>query len=69
LANIRKVYDAILEAGDCLTLKDLAVSGKDLIEHGMRPGKELGEVLQKLFKYVLEHPEKNNKEDLLKVIK
>ena len=69
LAEIREVYSRILEAGDCLTLKDLAVSGKDLIEQGMCPGKELGETLQKLFEYVLEHPEKNNKEDLLKIVR
>lgn len=68
LADIRKVYDKILEAGDCLTLKDLALSGKDLIAQGMRPGKELGETLQKLFDYVLENPEKNSKEDLLEVL-
>jgi len=69
LADIRKVYNKILEAGDCLVLKDLAFSGKDLIAQGMRPGKELGETLQKLFEYVLENPEKNNKEDLLEFIK
>ena len=68
LADIRKVYNKILEAGDCLTLKDLALSGKDLIAQGMRPGKELGETLQKLFDYVLENPEKNSKEDLLEVL-
>ena len=68
LADIRKVYNKILEAGDCLTLKDLALSGKDLIAQGMRPGKELGETLQKLFDYVLENPEKNSKEDLLEFL-
>ena len=65
LEDIRKVYSQILEAKDCLTLKDLAVTGKDLIEQGMKPGKELGETLQKLFDYVLETPEKNTKDDLL----
>ena len=69
LEDIRKVYAKILEANDCLSLKDLAVTGKDLIEQGMRPGKELGETLQRLFEYVLEHPEKNNKEDLLEILK
>lgn len=65
LEDVRKVYRQILEAKDCLSLKDLAVTGKDLIEQGMKPGKELGETLQKLFDYVLEAPEKNTKEDLL----
>ena len=68
LADIREVYGKILEAGDCLSLKELAVNGKDLIEQGMHPGKVLGETLQKLFEYVLEHPEKNNKEELLRIV-
>ena len=65
LEDIRRVYKQILEAKDCLSLKDLAVTGRDLIEQGMKPGKELGEMLQKMFEYVLETPEKNTKEDLL----
>ena len=68
LAQIREVYTKILEEKDCLSLKDLAVCGKDLIEQGMHPGKELGETLQKLFEYVLENPEKNNKEDLFEFL-
>ena len=65
LEDIRKVYQQILDAGDCLALKDLAVTGKDMINAGMKPGKELGAVLQKLFDYVLKNPEKNTKDDLL----
>ena len=68
LEEIRKVYTKILEDKDCLCLKDLAVCGKDLIEQGMKPGKELGETLQKLFEYVLENPEKNNRENLIEYL-
>ena len=38
---------------------------KDLIQAGMKPGKELGEVLKKFLEIVLEEPEKNTKEVLL----
>lgn len=69
LEDVRRTYEKILEEKDCLSLKDLAVTGRDLIEQGMKPGKELGETLQKLFDYVLEHPEKNHKEDLLNLYK
>ena len=65
LEDIRKVYQQILDNRDCLSLKDLAVTGRDLMEAGMKPGKELGMVLQNLFNYVLENPEKNTKEDLI----
>ena len=67
--NICKVYQQILERQDCLSLKELKVSGKDLIEQGIKPGKELGEMLQKLLNLVLEFPEKNEKEILLEQIK
>ena len=59
------MYETILEEKDCLRLKDMAINGRDLINAGMKPGKEIGEVLQKIFEYVLENPEKNNKEILL----
>jgi len=48
--------------------KDLAVKGKDLIELGYKEGKEVGQVLKELLKLVLEKPELNQKEKLLKII-
>ena len=57
----------MLEEGQCMTLKDLAVTGKDLIECGMQPGKELGEALSRLLEVVLDHPEYNTKEQLLRI--
>ena len=48
-----------------VSLKTLAVNGRDLIEAGLAPGKELGNILESLLKEVLEEPEKNNKEYLL----
>lgn len=41
IEGYQKLYEEILEKQQCLTLKDLAVTGKDLIEAGMKPGKEL----------------------------
>ena len=69
LEDIQRVYRQIMDANDCLALKDLALTGKDLIEQGMKPGKELGETLQKLFDYVLEYPEYNKKDTLLSYCK
>ena len=63
------MYEAILKEKDCLRLKDMAICGRDLINAGMKPGKEMGEVLQKIFEYVLENPEKNNAEELLEYYK
>lgn len=59
----------IQEQQQCVTLKDLAVTGSDLIDHGMAPGRELGETLQQMLDTVLDHPEYNTKEYLLSLIK
>lgn len=58
-------YQEIVQAGECLSLKDLAVSGKDLINAGLKPGKELGSILDSLLSEVLENPEKNTRDYLL----
>ena len=65
LRQSRELYEEIMERGDCISLKKMAVSGRDLIEAGMKPGKELGETLERLLELVLREPEKNTKEYLL----
>lgn len=56
----------VRERGDCIRLKDLAVTGNDLIAAGMKPGKEMGERLRYLFELVLTEPALNDRESLLK---
>lgn len=63
--TFEKLFDEIIEKNDCISLKQLAVSGSDLIKAGMKPGPELGQVLNKLFSHVLDVPEHNTKEYLL----
>ena len=63
--GVRRIYEEILERGDCLSLRSLAVTGNDLIRDGVKPGPALGDILNKLLEEVLEHPEKNEKEYLL----
>jgi hypothetical protein len=46
---------------------DLSVTGKDLIELGMKPGKDIGHVLEQLFEAVLKDPEMNNRKNLLEL--
>lgn len=65
LKQLEAYYQIILEQKQCLTLKNLAVTGKDLMEHGMKPGRELGEMLNYLLERVLEEPESNTKDKLL----
>lgn len=65
LEELEDVYGQIIEANDCVTLRNLALTGKDLIEAGMKPGKELGETLEELLQIVLDNPQCNTKETLL----
>ena len=58
-----------MEEQQCLTLKELTVTGRDLMEQGMQPGKELGVMLNYLLEHVLENPEQNQKEILLELAK
>lgn len=62
---LRKAAGIIRSRGDCIRMKDMAVSGKDLIASGMKPGPEMGDILSSLFAHVLAHPEDNNKGYLL----
>ena len=65
LERLRSLYEEIEREGDCLTIKDLAVNGRDLIQAGITPGPQLGLALQQLLEIVLEDPEKNTREYLL----
>jgi len=60
-----KLVASILAAKDPLTLKDLAVTGDDLLAAGVRPGPDVGDTLQRLLAEVLEDPARNTKPYLL----
>ncbi len=63
--EICRLTEEIRRDGDCLYLKQLAVSGSDLMAAGIEPGKKVGETLKSLLELVLEHPELNQKEQLI----
>ena len=67
IQDVRTCYEEILDRQECVSLKTLAITGSDLIESGMKPGKEIGEILNKLLEVVIEHPEYNTKEMLLDI--
>lgn len=71
LELIKKAHELFLEiekSGDCLTLKELAINGEDLKELGIERGKAVGEYLNRALEFVLEFPEKNTKEEIIKAI-
>ena len=69
LEILEEYYKEVVEQEQCVTVRDLAVSGKDLIEIGMKPGPELGEMLKILLDKVLDDPELNEKDVLIGLAK
>lgn len=67
LDQMEKDIKEILEEGDPLEMKDLAVNGSDLIKLGYVPGPVLGEVLNDLLELVLNDPAKNQRTILLEI--
>lgn len=64
LRETEEVYQEILAARDCLSLKELKINGNQLKELGIREGKMIGAILNTLLSMVLEHPELNQYEYL-----
>lgn len=65
LSEIRRLYREIKKDDECMSLKNLAVKGADLIATGIRPGPGLGEILQKMLDDVIEEPSHNDKDYLM----
>ena len=68
LGEIRAQAERILAEKQCLTLKDLAVNGRDVIAAGIEPGPEVGQVLEGLLKRILDGEIQNQRNALLKGI-
>lgn len=62
---LREMIGEIMAEGSCLTLRDLAVNGSDLIAIGFAPGKRLGSCLNSLLLQVQDERLPNTKEALL----
>ncbi len=65
--KIRELLDEIIRDNDCLSIKALDISGKDLIEMGIQQGQRVGQILQELLEHVLKYP-KDNKKNILEDI-
>lgn len=69
IAELKDLADAVRrvrDSGAPLTIGDLAVNGNDLMQAGVPQGPELGQTLKRLLDEVLEHPELNTKDELLR---
>lgn len=69
IVAIRQLYQETLIKEECVTLRQLAVGGKELMDMGMKPGREIGSMLSELLEYVIDDPNRNNKESLCGYVK
>lgn len=65
LEHIFNLWSDILEKGECVSLKGLAVTGSDLLAAGCPKGQAVGRLLSELLQLVLEEPERNQRDWLL----
>ena len=69
LLELKERVQAELEKKTALSLKSLAVNGRDLMTIGIPAGKELGRILNELLDCVVEDPAMNSRETLLNTAK
>ena len=69
IVEMRRLYQEIIKKQECVTLRQLAVGGRELMDLGMKPGRELGSMLSELLEYVLDDPARNDKEILCVYVK
>lgn len=63
--EFQHLFRQVMEKSQCVQKKDLAINGRDLMALGMKPGRQMGEVLDRLFEKVLDQPELNTRDQLL----
>ena len=66
--EVLRLFGEIKEAGDCVSLKQLAVNGGDLLQECLEKGKQIGDGLMYLLNMVLENPQLNKRDVLLEKI-
>jgi len=67
LMVLDRMIQDITKRGDCFTLKDLDITGNDLMEYGLK-GPEIGRILGRLLEAVIENPKLNDKQTLIALI-
>lgn len=69
LEMVQLLLGTIQHDGCCLTVKDLAITGSDLLALGVKPGPQIGRCMQSLLCLVQEEILRNTKEELMDAAK
>ncbi|MBQ4561067.1 MAG: CCA tRNA nucleotidyltransferase [Clostridia bacterium] len=65
IEKLKTITNEVISANDCFSLKDMNISGKDIIALGVLPGKRIGEILNILLNEVIDGEIENVKETLI----
>lgn len=69
IVAMRELYQEALYNDQCVTLRQLKVTGRDLLKLGMQPGRQMGDMLSELLELVIDDPEMNDREKLCDYVK
>ncbi len=69
IAQLRDIAQGVIAQGRCFSLKDLAVTGSDVLAAGISAGPAVGQALQRLLDQVISGALPNEKEALLRALR
>ena len=64
--EIEKMALTIIENNEIISINDLAINGKDLIDAGVTEGPKVGQIIKQLYDDVIDGKIENEKSQLLK---
>ncbi|MDC7231797.1 MAG: HD domain-containing protein [Spirochaetales bacterium] len=68
LRDLKLRVESVLQESNTFTVKDLAVNGRDIMNHtSVKGGPNIGTILNELLETVLDDPSQNNREQLLEI--
>lgn len=69
LQESERIIRELMAEGACVSISDMMINGKDLIDMGFPEGKKVGEILRCLLKRIIKEDIKNDREELLREAK
>ena len=66
LRRLGDILEEMKSSGACMSLKDMEINGRDLVEMGVPQGKAVGELLNRLYDMVVTEEIENNREQLIR---
>lgn len=66
---MREKTQQIIMMNEPMRVSDLCIKGSDVMELGVEPGKEIGEILRYLLDICLDDPDMNKRQILLNIVR